>query len=246
MDNTTVVILAAGRGTRLRGAFGGMPKGFLPFRQTTFIERALDMLAAAKADRTIIVTGYQGNHYADLAARRGGQVETVFNPAFADMGTAQSLLVGLERCKGSVVVMDADIVYDAQAIMRILDPAVHSGIVLSDIANSSDNIFAWTVDSSNGRGLVHLSKNLSTMPSSPSGEHIGIIKLSAELAREMRDTSPQLIAREPMIAYEQCLTPLLAKHHVSAVDIPDLVWTEVDDMEMWERAKVSVFPRLSP
>lgn len=244
MTDTTVVILAAGRGTRLRGALGGKPKGFLPFRETTFVERAIDLLAAAGVARTVIVTGHQRDFYDSFALRRGPHVETVHNPEYAEKGSAQSLLVALEVISGSIVVMDADIVYEARAIDRILDPAVGSGVLLSDITGSTDDNLAWTRSVEGGMAVVHISKDRTTMDRPPDGEHVGIVKLSPELVRDLRDVSPDMIAKEPLVAYEQCLTPLLQFHHVLPVSIPDLIWTEVDDMQMWDRANAKVFPRL--
>lgn len=243
MTDTTVIILAAGRGTRLAGALGDKPKGFLPFRETTFIERALDLVASQGAP-AVIVTGHQREHFDALAHQRGPSVRTLYNPAFAERGSAQSLLSALDALTGSLVVMDADIVYEARAVEHILDPSVHSGVVVSDITGSTDDNLVWTESRGAGSAIVHISKDRQTMNRPPDGEHIGIIKLSPQLARDLCGISPALIEREPFIAYEQCLTPLLPKHHVCEVAIRDLVWTEVDDMDMWRRANQVVFPRL--
>ena len=55
---TRAVILAAGRGTRMGGMTGEMPKPMLPIRGRPMLEHILDGLAAAGVVRFFIVVGY--------------------------------------------------------------------------------------------------------------------------------------------------------------------------------------------
>src|ERR1700712_3408957 len=92
MKNITAVILAAGRGTRLRGMNGDKPKGFLPVLGKTFISRAVDILQNGEIKDVVIVTGYEASQYEHFAAARGRGVRCAHNANFAEKGAMQSLL----------------------------------------------------------------------------------------------------------------------------------------------------------
>ena len=67
---TTAIILAAGRGTRLRNTWPDLPKGFVEIDGEPLIERSLRLLSQAGITRMVIVAGYKAEAYAALAARR--------------------------------------------------------------------------------------------------------------------------------------------------------------------------------
>ena len=245
MSNLTAVILAAGRGTRLGTALDGKPKGFLPFKDTTFIERALDILALANVAQTVIVTGHNAEFYESLANERGPSVVTLHNPEFVNKGSMQSLRVALEALTGGLLVMDADIVYERRAILDMVQSIEDNAILLSNISGAGDENFAWSVlDGGANERITHISKDIHVNANAPSGEHVGIVKIGPNLAQALLQTSANLQQALPLVAYEQCLTLLLNTHTMVPVRIPDLIWTEVDDLGMWNRAQESIFPLL--
>ena len=83
-----------------------------------------------------------------------------------------------------------------------------------------------------------LSKHLSEEPDAPIGEHVGILQIGTALADRVR--------AKPMAFYEDCLIEQLPACPMGALRIDDLVWCEVDDQRMLERARALVFPRLDP
>lgn len=88
-------------------------------------------------------------------------------------------------------------------------------------------------------------QRLSDEADPPLGEHVGILKIGRDLAR-IRAAAPARVKSEPMSFYEDCLLEQLPDCPMGALHLPDLVWCEVDDQRMLERASSLFFPRLEP
>lgn len=243
----TAVILAAGRGTRMAGATGGKPKGFLPANDKTFVSRAIDILRAEGVADIVIVTGFGAPLYDELAATYGFGVRTVFNPEFATKGTMRSLLAAIENTDAPLLILDGDIVFEKRAVRLILQDPLDSAIVLSGIGTLGDEFYAWTSQAGSGPRcwLKHLSKYRSDRSDPPDGEHMGIIKLGKALVEALRCWVEQNPTEADTLPYELCLLPMLAEHSMAAVHIPDLIWTEVDTPAMLHQAQTTILPKLA-
>src|ERR1700682_2776814 len=69
MITTIAVVLAAGKGTRMKSE---LPKVLIPVAGRPMIEYVLDALAAARVKQTVVVIGYRGNLVRERLARRRG------------------------------------------------------------------------------------------------------------------------------------------------------------------------------
>jgi choline kinase len=96
----TAVILAAGRGTRLKELGKEIPKGFLQLGEKPIIVESLEKLSAVGIERVVIVTGHCAEKYEELArsgnseAEIQGQTET---QGPSDTGTRSSARANLPR-----------------------------------------------------------------------------------------------------------------------------------------------------
>lgn len=246
MAVSTAVILAAGRGMRLGEDFRDRPKGFIGCQGTTLIQRSLAILRSLGIDRVFIVTGHCADFYDDLAAGSAGFVTTLFNEHYAANGSLVSLGVALAAFDEDFIVLDSDIVYERRGLAALLASPMDNAALVSGTTDSGDEYYTW-VDPVAGLPLPavrRLSKRLSDEPDAPLGEHVGILKIGRQLAGRVRAALPGRVAAQPMAFYEDCLIDQLPGCPMGAVHIPDLVWCEVDDQRMLERANRLVFPRL--
>ena len=94
------VILAAGMGTRLRGVFSELPKGFVEVGGETLIARSLRLLSERGIRDTWIVAGHLGHAYHDLAKDRP-DVHVLDNPAYAETGSMASLALAQTKKLGT-------------------------------------------------------------------------------------------------------------------------------------------------
>lgn len=248
MAVSTAVILAAGRGIRLGDDFRDRPKGFIACQGTTLVQRSLAMLSSLGVRRVFIVTGHCADLYDDLARQSDGFVTTLFNERYAVNGSLVSLGVALAALDEPFIVLDSDIVYERRGLAALLASPMENAALVSGTTDSGDEYYTW-VDQVAGLPLPavrRLSKALSEEPDAPLGEHVGILKIGQQLAGRIRAALPGRVAAQPMAFYEDCLIDQLPACPMGAVHIPDLVWCEVDDQRMLERANRLVFPRLDP
>jgi NDP-sugar pyrophosphorylase family protein len=95
------VILAAGRGTRMKGLTEDVPKPMLPIAGRPLLEHIVLTLRSAGIERFVVVTGYRAerieSHFGD-GARVGA--EMVYRRQEVQDGTARALLLAREAIGG--------------------------------------------------------------------------------------------------------------------------------------------------
>ena len=118
------LILAAGRGTRLRKYTEGLPKGILPFQGKSLIERQLEVYSQCGISDIGIVTGYQaekiqfpGIHY-------------FHNPHFSETNMVESLFCAEEFFCEGVIVSYADILFEPRLLEGIVNAPIDIGVTV--------------------------------------------------------------------------------------------------------------------
>lgn len=114
MSETVGIILAAGRGSRMKGLTEAVPKCLLELGGRTLLHWQTEALKAAGLSRIIIVTGYRG----DLLQ---GSFECLENSRWAETNMVQTLMCALPALRGaSALVSYADIVYRPDHVKALL------------------------------------------------------------------------------------------------------------------------------
>ncbi|TDL79400.1 phosphocholine cytidylyltransferase family protein [Palleronia sediminis] len=108
------LILAAGRGSRMRHLTDDRPKGLTPLRGVPLVARQRAALAAAGVREIGIVTGYRAEAFAPYA-------DAAFhNPRWAETQMVASLARAAEWLRaGPVIVSYSDIFYGAEAVRAL-------------------------------------------------------------------------------------------------------------------------------
>lgn len=117
----TAIVLAAGRGLRLRPLIYFIPKPLVPIRGTSIIERNLDVLPSC-IERIVIVVRYRaaqivrriGNCY-------GGRLVHYVMQADACLGTGGALRSALMEWPGDSLVINGDDLYDGDDLTECAD-----------------------------------------------------------------------------------------------------------------------------
>src|SRR3712207_364263 len=92
--DTHVIVLAAGRGSRLGPRGDEIPKWLLRVGHRTIAERQVE--GASEATTMSVVIGHADSEIARFLEDHGHpEVETVFNPEWSTLNNWYSLLVGL-------------------------------------------------------------------------------------------------------------------------------------------------------
>lgn len=113
MTNVTGLILAAGRGSRMKGLTKEKPKCLLELAGHPLLYWQLQALRAANISRIVVVRGYR-------AEMLSGDFETVDNPRWDETNMVQTLLCALPKVEDSALIAYADIVYRSEHVRKLL------------------------------------------------------------------------------------------------------------------------------
>lgn len=115
MNNVTSIILAAGRGSRMKDSTDSRPKCLLTLANKTLLDWQLMALRKAGIKDLLIVRGY-------LADCIQGDFSTVENTRWAETNMVSSLLCAFENVADEITVISySDIVYKASHIEQLMN-----------------------------------------------------------------------------------------------------------------------------
>ncbi|MEP1094378.1 MAG: phosphocholine cytidylyltransferase family protein [Cyclobacteriaceae bacterium] len=230
----TAVILAAGKGTRLRPYTHDIPKGFMKVGDESLIERSIRVLKDHGIKNIIIGTGHLSEHYEKLAKAQG--LRTFKNPEFDTTGSFHTLNYGKDLIDSDFLLLESDLLYHSNAITSLIESEHDNIILCSGFTRSNDEVY---VESENGllKNLSKIRENLSSVDA----ELVGIWKISKDLYKVLLEHHK--IAKDATSKdYETAIAN--SNHPVNVLRLDNLVWCEIDNEEHLNRAKNEILPRL--
>jgi choline kinase len=233
------VIVAAGRGVRLKGMGEQRPKGFIELGGRGIVERSVELLAAAGVERTLIVTGHLREWYEDLA-RRMPNVELAHNPDFATSGSMYTLYLARNRIHEDFVLAESDLVYERRALDVLFAAPSADTLLTSGPTRSGDEVY---VEAKAAR-LTGLSKKRETLQGEVVGELVGLTRISRRCLEAMCAHAETVFTGSKHLEYEQALVAAARTVPVDCPVVHDLAWTEIDDENHLARARETVYPRI--
>lgn len=229
----TAVILAAGRGVRLKELGTQIPKGFLRLGERPIVEESIARLRGAGVRRIVVVTGHLDHFYRRLAG-----IELVHNPRYAESGSMYSLYLARDALRGSgFLLLESDLIYEGRALSAVQAHAARNVLLVSGATNSGDEVY---VEAPGGR-LANLSKQRAEI-GELFGELVGITRVSPPLLDAMVAAAEARFRETLRMEYEQALVAAARTVPVDCLLVPDLVWAEIDDAQHLERAR-RLYPR---
>jgi choline kinase len=141
-DKVTVIILAAGKGSRLEGAHDGLPKGLIPVGEMCSIDRILRVATASPSVNDVIVVG--GYAAEILEAALPEHVTFLTNPDYDTTNSLVSLAIALDTLSEpmpDLVVFNADVVYEENLLWRWMHHPYQSSLLVDELKpyNSSEH-----------------------------------------------------------------------------------------------------------
>jgi choline kinase len=241
------LILAAGRGTRIRSIHGNHPKCLIGVDRdkSTILDHQIKSLFTAGVTNIGIVVGYEQTqiiqHIVTKYRDRRRNFQFIENPAFAVTNNIYSFWLARDWAKGeSFICLNGDVVCDS----RILAPAVSSLASITMIVDPDWRDETMKVVISGNR-VIRMSKRITR--SEFSGTYIGITVFSSYIKEAMFAKVDDLI----QAGHENEFFNVAVQHlsdqgvHVGFTTTGDLPWAEIDDPEDLQFARRHVFPRLS-
>ena len=137
------IVLAAGEGERMRPLTTTRPKAMLPIGGKPLLEHLLGRAKEAGIERFVIVVGHQKEKIADHFGD-GSDLEVSIEYVVQEerLGTGHALLLAEDRAEDRFLVMNGDVLCDADSLKRVMDnegPAV-AAVRVKDPDTDMDSI----------------------------------------------------------------------------------------------------------
>lgn len=239
------VIVAAGRGSRLRHLTRDRPKTTLRIDGRSLIDRQLDTFRSLGIDDITIVTGYR----AEVLELVG--VPTRHNSEWATNNILHSLMYARDVLDDDVIVSYSDIMYERSAVQRLLAAdgdilavcdAAWRDAYIGRLEHPLDQAEKVVIE---GGRICRIGKHLGA--DEADGEFIGLIRLSRDAAELVRTTFAEIAgshAGRPFQAAERfeaayltdMLQELIDRGHEIRPVIIEGGWREIDTIEDFRNA----------
>ena len=228
------ILLAAGRGRRLES---DAPKCLLDIAGKTLLERHIENLAEAGVKAMTIVVGYEQEQIRALIASRSWPlpIDFVENKDFV-RGSIVSLAVAIDRIAEGGIWMDADVLYPAALMKRLVD-SKHDNCVLLD--DSSEETGEEMMLGVRGGRVLRVARRVSPeAPWDQVGEAVGFARVGKQGALVMkRILDGEVSAGRLDQEYEAAMNLCFAEEPWGFEPVSDFQWTEIDFREDVERAR---------
>lgn len=244
-------------GTRFGEKTELMPKGFVPFKGKAMVIRSIETLLECGIERIIIGTGYHKEWYEALM-KDYPQIECVFSPRYAETNSMYTLF----NCREAIhpinpihsindsngfILLESDLVFEKRAIQELINCEYDSAMLITPVTKFQDQYY---VEMDENKVLVNCSTNKEELvrvsrvegrESGPSGELVGIHKLSYDFYRTMCDEYAKIVESKPKLGYEYQL--LWMSQHIMPMNVlrlDGLQWYEIDDVDDLKFAETNI------
>jgi len=243
------LILAAGLGQRMHPLTIDVPKCLVEVNGVPILFRSLQALASAGVTEAIIVVG----HEAAQVRRRVGhnfagiEIEYVDAPSFDTTNNIRSLWDARRYCDEDILLLEGDILFDSDVVMRLCEQVGSSMAVAPNNAN-----FSGTVVRRDDNGFVTAFILGAELDGHLNGDDaqktVNIYLLRAEALRTkiLPELCRQVDSGNVQAYYETVFRALVADGSLPdlvAVDVSSSRWYEIDDYRDLEIAEFMFLSR---
>lgn len=236
------VLLAAGRGVRLRPLTDSIPKPLTEVAGQPLLVHAFRFLEALGVGEVLVVLGYRGEAIRDVAIHNGGKLALSFvsNERFATTNNSYSLYLGMDFLANGGFLLEADTIF-----RRDLAPAILEGVtkanadvlwVATDLAEQMSGC-KLQVDASGGVRAIQITGSSEGLVSSSGLKSTGLLYFSQNGANTLRRILDGLEENAWQKYYDLILGEHLDEIAVKALLIPATDWAEIDNEEDLLRAR---------
>lgn len=238
------IMYAAGRGTRLGEAAGGLPKLLLEFGGRSLLAWHIARLKAVGVSELVVVTGFRRERIvAALEEQRELAWREVYNPDFS-LGSSLSFRASLPELEGdeAILLMDGDVLYPTAMLEALVRSSEPTALLIDREFSMADDdpVLAPIRD---GRPF-ELQKRWSGAADAV-GESIGFFKVAgADLPRLRQETERVAAIDDGQLPFEEALRAMVQADLFAAVDVTGLPWIEIDFPGDVEQAENEVLPAI--
>jgi len=232
------VLLAAGAARRMRPLTDALPKCLLSVAGHTILSRAVSILAGCRITRITVVDGFAGDRVRSALRSEFPPSWFTFvrNSDYETTNNAYSLWLARRPEEESLLLLDADVVFDAQVAGLLIEDGHANRLAVRSQGELEEEDVKIRLGK-DGR-IRDIGKHVSL--DRAAGESVGLAAFSARFARRMFDVLERRLLRERRLDewYESAFLELIeAGEAVYPVDLGSLRAIEVDTPQDLLRAR---------
>jgi L-glutamine-phosphate cytidylyltransferase len=243
------IIIAAGRGSRLRELTTNSPKCLLEIGGKTIIQNAIDHLRSLGVNNISVVKGY----LKDKICFPG--LNYYINENYQNNNILESLFYAERELSGDVIILYSDIIFKKEVVEKLIE-SKHEISIVTDVKWATTYIGrrdhpieeAEKVIFNERFHVQHIGKILPNNKEKPQGEFIGMMKLSGagpetlkrfyHSRKEQYKTGPFQRANSFQVAYLTDIIQEMVDHSVVVNCVPiENEWREIDTIEDFTKAR---------
>lgn len=239
------IIMAAGLGSRFGIYTEDRPKGFIKVGGMSMIERSINTLISCGVRHIVIGTGYMKEAFEQLALitmvqNKDVEITTCFSPRYAETNSMYTLYNMRHLIKDDYLLLESDLVFESKALeLLINDP--HPDVMLTTPVNKFQD--QYYVEYDNDGWLTNCSVNKADV--NTNSELVGIHKLSKIFSDILIEEYGQIVKDKLKLGYEFALLDIAKRlRKMYVLDIPGLLWYEIDDPSDKTYAESHIVPKL--
>ena len=179
-----IIVLAAGKGTRLRPLTDNVPKCMVPLKGKPLIDYQLDLFKSKSISDITIVGGYL------IDKLKSKNVNLITNKAYATTNMVHSLFCAEKELNDDIIISYGDIVYRDKVLQKLIESNENISVVVDENwkeywqARMDDPLTdAETLKIKDGN-IIELGKKPYSY-NDIEGQYIGLIKFSKEIVKKI-------------------------------------------------------------
>jgi len=229
--DTVVVILAAGRGRRLRPLTDNTPKPLLKLNDKTIIEHQVESCKKLGLKNIVIVVGYQKDKIKRIV---GNSVKYVENKEYSNSKPGYSMWLARSYLKNkSLLHMLGDTYFDFELLKKLVNSKYPNALLVDFGAKLNKEAAKVYIKN----GLVR-KINKSIPLNKASGEDIGLRKFSKEFTKELFKRLDESVKKNRKnIFMHSKVSQIANKLPIHPISTKGYKCIEIDTIEDYENAK---------
>ena len=223
------IILAAGKGRRLKKILRGNPKPLLKIYNKTLIENLIEKLKNLNIKKIILVTGYRSNKIKKIVKKNA---KCIYYPNYAKTNNLHTLLHVKKELNEPLLCLFSDVIFD-EKILNILSKTKQDICLAVDKKTK----LAGTMRVKMRNSLINEIGNHIKVKNSD-GNFIGFAKFSKFGCKLLKKTLEKYKSSNFNDYYTQALNDLIRKKtKVHFKDVSNYYWKEIDTVQDFLKAK---------
>ena len=223
-----VLLMAAGKGTRISRYIEGKPKCTIDIGDTTLIEYTIHELQKYGVDELGMVLGYHSNVIKELLGKYN--IKYYYNYFYDVTNSIASAWFAKDFIDDDIILMNAD-VYLEEGLIQEVFKEKKSPTLFSDSSRKEEADYKFYYEDGQ---LIKYGKELTG--SDISGEYVGVAKLDREFIPLFLERLQKLIeAEKHHMWWEDVLYSYVGEEKIYINDINGMFWDEVDYIDEYER-----------